>query len=334
MCIFELQVLRAADLTSFVDKQPFEYAADTGCLVSHLFELGYIARDALRCPKNWQYEICNSFNRLANDEEEDECLISLQCFVYVQILNIMDVHPDTCLAVAHNLKRLIYSASALIESEMVNIRAQLAFTGALKFLSQADCCCDSMWSLICASSKSFKSIPSFWQAVLCFLESQNFILNLEDEACGLIIDSLIQSLSNSSHELRSLCLSTISVLYQKTNQEVPKLLECLIRVEETLPTMENMRTLSMEIRKVGSLYKNATIDPWLRLVVPSFCFGLLHVKLSQLWDDARFVIMNIIDIKTSDDFLLNKFVSWLQIKDPTEKDTDNVNVESYGAYSP
>ena len=241
------------------------------------------------------------------------------------MLNTMNYSQNTCQSITRSLKRLIFSASSHIGTKEISIRTLFAFTGALEFLSQSGHCYGSLWSLVCASSEKLKFIPLFWKAVIAFLENQELILSYEDEAFEIIIDSLIQPLSNASHELRSICLRTIRVLYQKASREPPKLLGCLSVVEDTSPTLENVRSLSAEMRKMGSLYRDAAIDPWLYRAVPSFCFGLLHVKLSQLWDDARLVMLNVIDEKKSDDFLVDRLVSWLQARGLVVQTDDGAN---------
>ena len=294
---------------------PFEYAPNTSYLVSHLFELGHNTREALNCPRTWQNEIQSFFKKISADNEDGNKRNNLERFAYIQMLETMHFHRETSLVIANSLMRLMDSASETIKSGQRNFSVEVAFTGALKYLSQRNCCNNSIWPSICASSQFLRSMPFFWEAILCFLKSCKDTIEYEKESFNLIICSLTQSLSNSSHELRLICLSVFHMLYKRTNQEVPELLNSMVKVEETPPTLENMRLISMEMRKISAVYKCTPIDSWLHLAVPSFCFGLLHVKLSKLWDDVQLVIEKVLDANTCDTFLIDKFISWLQIKD-------------------
>lgn len=248
------------------------------------------------------------------------------------MLETMHFHQDTSLIIANNLMRLMDSASETVKLGQRSLGVEVAFTGALKYLSRRNYCNDSIWPSICASSQFLKSMPYFWEAVLCFLDSRKDIIKCEKESSGLIIISLTQSLSNSSHELRTICLSVFDMLYKKTGQEVPELLNSMLKVNETSPTLENMRSISMEMRKLDAFYKCIAIDSWLHQAVPSFCFGLLHVKLSKLWDDVRFIVENISDANTCDTFLIDKFVSWLQIKGSAEAVVGNMHENGLISY--
>ena len=275
------------------------------------------------CPRTWQNEILSFFDKPTLDNKDNDKRDNLQRFAYVQMLETMHFHQDMSLNIGNSLMRLIDSASETVESGKRSLSVEFAFTAVLKFLSQRNYCNDSIWPSICASSQFLKFIPYFWEAVLCFLKSRKNTMSYKNESSSLVICSLTQSLSNSSHELRAICLSVFHRLYQEINQEELELLNSMIKVEETPPTLENMRQISMEMRKISAIYKRTAVDSWLYLAVPSFCFGLLHVKLSKLWDDVCSVIDKVFDANTSDTFLIDKLVSWLQVKGLAEAFVDN-----------
>ena len=100
--------------------------------------------------------------------------------------------------------------------------------------------------------------------------------------------------------------------------------------------MQTSRRISMDIRKLAQSYRESELDSLMQRVIPSYCFGLLHVRLTQAWDDATSVLAEMAKASIWEDVITGLVQKWLDGdgSDDERGDLDEespiLNIESDG----
>ena len=168
-----------------------------------------------------------------------------------------------------------------------------------------------IWSLLCQACSSLKEKQIFWEAVSNFLQNHIGKIDMADSESQSLIASLVPSLESPSHAIRSLALGIFGLLTNQRDGSVPEILETASSIEDTEPTMESMRYISMQMRKLATSYSSVASDPWLSRAIPALCFGLLHVHLAPVWDDVCSALKIICDTKVGEDLVCEAAFRWL-----------------------
>ena len=130
--------------------------------------------------------------------------------------------------------------------------------------------------------------------------------------------ALVRNLSCPSHSVRRPSLCILQRLYRIEHENDSETLALALLIEDTALNLQTARTLSMHIRKLAANYTSSVSDQSLKQIVPRFCFGLLSVKLSQVWDDASAALRDIASSNEGEDDVARLAFSWLEI--PPERD--------------
>jgi hypothetical protein len=96
-----------------------------------------------------------------------------------------------------------------------------------------------------------------------------------------ITDQLQQNLSYPSHLIRSTSLRIFKHVMNITSPSANDLLEAMLAIENTPRTVENIRSISLAMRRLSTL-SSSEYDK----ILIAFCFGLLTVNFAPLWSDA------------------------------------------------
>src|SRR6266516_4877372 len=136
-----------------------------------------------------------------------------------------------------------------------------------------------------------------------------------------LVEALSRNLSSHSHTLRWLSLQILNMLYSIGHTTSSELLSTAIAIEETPLTLMTARHASMCVRKLASEYSASSLHPWLQVAIPRFCFGILTIKFSQLWEDSCLVLKEISGAKTGEEIVTQQAFEWLNY--PTDIEISN-----------
>ena len=142
-----------------------------------------------------------------------------------------------------------------------------------------------LWPQLCSQSSEVVNMARFWSNLVRYLDVCHGS-DLDGSHVEALQQSLLQCLTLPSHEIRESALDILQRIYTMRGQQVPPLLLTAITIESTPISLETSRTISMNIRKLGQGYNNASSDPLIQRAIPRYCFGLLHLKLTAAWDDS------------------------------------------------
>ncbi|CUS08070.1 unnamed protein product, partial [Tuber aestivum] len=134
----------------------------------------------------------------------------------------------------------------------------------------------------------------FLQGVIDFF-SLSTAEKLTDSALVSMVDKLITSLSSSSHDIRSHSLRCLELLRVATSpqRQVSSVINTAQIIESTPLEISNARNISLYIRRLAGEYSSVAMGSWESRIVPHFCFGLLTVHFSPVWDDATSVLLRV-----------------------------------------
>lgn len=167
-----------------------------------------------------------------------------------------------------------------------------------------------LWTDLCIRSAQMLNLPAFWTSLTRYLK-----FCPPTEANGPHIEqlesTLLQALTIPSHEIRQAALDVFEMLYKLRDRPIPSVLSTAIMIESTPISFETSRRISMDIRRLVQGYNDPGLDSMMQKAIPSYCFGLLHVQLTQAWDDASNVLAEISKNSVCEEAVTNLVQRWL-----------------------
>ncbi|KAJ9665174.1 U3 snoRNP protein [Coniosporium apollinis] len=274
-------------------------------------------QSALTCPQPWQEYMLNEFrsnHKPTGNNTTDVELASL-CNGYLETLKVTGMEPHLSTKFRGRLLELLQSVlSSPPDTTENDYWAKFAAGHCFTYWTAVNSTQDSelnLWLLLCQNSGRFCRMPAFWKAMLQYLRPRANQLDFGESHTTVLVNNLVRCLASPSHELRSLSLDILKVVMVAKSKEEPEALSIAIVIESMPLNIETARTVSMHIRRLATSYKTACSDPWLARAIPSYLFGLLHVKFSQVWDDACSALKEICDLKDGEDVVSEIAFSWL-----------------------
>jgi U3 small nucleolar RNA-associated protein 20 len=176
-----------------------------------------------------------------------------------------------------------------------------------------------LWVPLCNASPDLVTLPRFWSNLLCFVKKSK-PADLQGPHMETLEDSLISCLSVSSHPIRQNALDILQQIYMRREVAEPESLAAAITIESTPISLDTSRSISMNVRRLAAEYGKITNDDLIIKAVPAYCFGLLHVNLSQAWEDATEAISSICQSKKGEDAVMALAQLWIDGKTSSEDD--------------
>ena len=268
---------------------------------------------ALACPKAWQEHIVGVFEQ-AKTEKTDHLIF--ECNAYLETLKYMSVDTFMTEKIMRTLDDMVRQSlqEPIHSTEWRRFSLGAGLEALAKFHTTTAAYQEHTWAQLCSASKTFGAMPLYLEALNIYCETVDVRLlspNLDD-----LVSALVNNLSTSSHTLRIASLRLFDTLHRRIHQKEADIIQTAITIENTPLDLQSARTASMHVRNLAALYKTVSADPWLSRAIPHFCFGLLTVKLSQLWDDSVDALRDICETKIGEETVSNISFRWLEISEP------------------
>ncbi|KAK8153561.1 armadillo-type protein [Phyllosticta citrichinensis] len=165
---------------------------------------------------------------------------------------------------------------------------------------------NELWGALARSSNVLMHYPIFADSTLKYLRSNEKSFNVDGDDLDTLTNSVIESLGSPSHKLRTSGLDILQRIYSaKHDGQESEILSIAILIESMPLNIETARNVSMNIRRLAMAYKNSSSDPVLARAVPTYCFGLLYVKFTQVWEDSCNALKEICETKEGEDIVSN-----------------------------
>ena len=302
-------------------------------------------KDGFTLPQSWQDQIVSKFERLevqpfpeqgalydrSPKTWHDRCLPKYNALL--EVLGCTKVHPSTSARLAEILLRKLKlalrpsSSLAAEEAHFIVGRGFTAFSAMIRGVSGPD---KALEPLLRAAAPRYARLPNFLEALLAYEKSLKHSPTPasavskqlgnsgqeDDSEDDLLTKCLIGNLSTDSSELRLLSLRLLEHIYSNENGFNSDVLTIMIMVEQTPLDLTTARSASMHIRKLATLYSQQTTSPWLKLAIPSFCFGMFSVKFSQIWEVASGSLKQIAETKDGEEAVAKLAFGWLETPSP------------------
>ncbi|GIZ48693.1 hypothetical protein CKM354_001174300 [Cercospora kikuchii] len=160
------------------------------------------------------------------------------------------------------------------------------------------------WPALCRRSPELASLPAFWTNLLSYIKGYK-PTNVQGEHIRVLEDVLVSSLCSASHSIRQDVLDILQELYRLRGLEEPSILATAILVESIPISLEAARSISMNIRRLPPQYTTLSSGDVMQRAIPTFLFGLLHLNLSQAWEDASEALAAISQNKVGEEVVIN-----------------------------
>ncbi|QSZ35764.1 hypothetical protein DSL72_006886 [Monilinia vaccinii-corymbosi] len=318
-------------------------------------------KDAFFLPQSWQGQIVSKFERLEQQpfpEQvspatynrspttwHDRCLPKYNALL--EILECTAVHPSTNARIAEillrKLKLALRPSSSLApeEAHFIVGRGFSSFSRMTKGAGEVD---RALEPLLRAAAPRYARLPNFLEALLGYKASlklspkpDNGKTSEEEDKSDLeaefdlLVRSLVENLSSESNELRLLSLRLLEHIHDTDHGVSSEAISLMIMIEQTPLDLQSARSASMHIRKLASIYTSQMAIPWMKYAIPSFCFGMLTVKMAQIWEDASAALKHIAESKVGEEAVAVLTFKWLETPSvrwsgppaPIEKDQNN-----------
>ncbi|KAK3652729.1 U3 snoRNP protein [Elasticomyces elasticus] len=167
------------------------------------------------------------------------------------------------------------------------------------------------WPQLCELSATCFTRRRFWTNLLRYA-SISKESTLSATYTPVLEQSLIKALSLPSHEVRERSLEVMAKLYELKGVAVPEAVSTALAIETTPISLASSRAISMNIRKLAVDYQHSAEDALIRQAVPTYCFGLLHLRLAQAWDDAISTITDLCKDTRAEEVVISLAQAWLE----------------------
>lgn len=165
-----------------------------------------------------------------------------------------------------------------------------------------------LWPLLAASTDGGNI--TFWKALLSLAENNAATLDFSGDHAVRLKQGLLRCLGSPSHELRLVALGLTEILASDTEERRQAVATASI-IEQTPVNLETQRSISMRIGQLAKLYSNVASDEYLGEAIPTYLFGLLHVRLASVWDDVCSALKVICETKEGESYVLRIAFEWI-----------------------
>ena len=174
---------------------------------------------------------------------------------------------------------------------------------------------------LCYASARVLPQITFWRNLRQYVQLLS-PSSLDGEHMETLKESLVKCLSMPSHDIRECALDIMLKLYEGRGHEMPSALATAALIESTPIKLDTSRAISMNIRRLSAGYAEAESDSLLQKAIPAYCFGLLHIRLSQAWDDAVQTLADIAKSLTGEEAVISLAQSWLESSPDAPEDIE------------
>ncbi|EKD20618.1 uncharacterized protein L3040_006343 [Drepanopeziza brunnea f. sp. 'multigermtubi'] len=293
--------------------------------------------DGLVLPQSWQDQMVSKFERLevqpfpeqsspynrSPKTWHDRCLPKFNAFL--EVLDCTKVHASTNARIAEILLRKLKLAlrpSSALAPEEANFIVGRGFSSFSRMTKGTGAVDRALEPLLRAAAPRYARLPKFLEALLDYESSLATVPESKyaprakechsDHDVDLLVASLITNLSTDSHDLRYLSLRLLDHIYSTEHGSGSQCLSIMIMVENSTLDSQAVRSASMHIRKLATMYPSEPADSWLKQAIPAFYFGMLTVKLRELWDQVAASLKLITETKPGEEIVAKLAFAWLE----------------------
>lgn len=260
---------------------------------------------AIQLPQAWILALSNRIDTSDSGLKPDDRFV----YRHFAITEMLQFTSDIEMITRYNAK-----LGDVLQSSHLTGQKLVFFLGRLldhKLSQRSLADASSIWKHICLNCDSLVLRPSFWSATLKFMTANPQALDLAEANISKFVGSIHSALQSPAHDIRMPALSTLAMLQTKKAGSLPEILNVALTIEQTPPSMETFRSMSMHVRKLGLLYASFASDDWVSRAVVSYCFGLLRVKFAPVWEASVSALKELSENKDGAAIIGELVLQWL-----------------------
>ncbi|OAG11326.1 uncharacterized protein CC84DRAFT_1106724 [Paraphaeosphaeria sporulosa] len=306
----------------FVVQKSQEYGDQLAVILPSLYEHNIVPKDTLQAPSDWQNTMNKRLQQLPTldfDSEGSQRAL-YDCNAFIDAIGSFVLSSEQ----KQTISKYLYDALAksLENGDKLAMNTKTFATGnGFQYLVRDASLQQSLvqlWPALCkAASTNGNSTLAFWNGLLALAERNKASLNFSGDHIDSLKQGLLRCLGSPSHELRLVALGLFEILASDTEERRNAISTASI-IEQTPVNLETQRSISMRIGQLAKLYPNVAADEYLGEAIPTFLFGLLHVRLASIWDDVTSALKAICETKEGEAYFLRIAFEW--ISQPTDHD--------------
>ncbi|KAK0895105.1 U3 snoRNP protein [Friedmanniomyces endolithicus] len=296
-------------LRKFTSEQWQTYEIDIYHILPHLASA--FSGMKLKVPASCQSALSDQIASLASGGESSETDIA-KAHALLAAMPYLELGEQTLQELSLSLEKVI--DHALDVSSAVSVPYRSLALGpclerrlAMQKVSPAKA---HWWPRLCALSEEHFTHAGFWANILRYLTICDSAAP-ETSYSLMLEQSLVQALALPSHEARERSLEVLAKLHEVKGGSIPDGMRTALAIESTPISLASSRAISMSIRKLAIDYQQSGENGLIRRAIPTYCFGLLHLKLAQAWDDAISTIIDICKDPRAEEIVVSLAQGWL-----------------------
>ncbi|KAH9864552.1 hypothetical protein J1614_010487 [Plenodomus biglobosus] len=305
----------------FIAQKSHEHGPELCAVLPHLYHSGSLAHHAVQLPDRWQSMFHEPFEMLAASNEQDEVsYLTYHCNALLETIGVTGTSQETNTSIRKSLRELLERAVNADKDQPVRTVDTFATGKGFKFLvtkSGDKSIATDLWPLLCEASSVHGHSLVFWDALHVLFQQYNDSVSMIGPHMNTLKRSLMQSLGSPSHDLRLTAIFVLEIIAGRT-EALRSIISIAKLIEQTPLNLENQRAISMRIGQLAKLYPEVCTDDWIGAAIPTFCLGLLHVRLASVWDDTCMALKAMCETKEGEQVITQTAFEWLSFPDAEE----------------
>jgi U3 small nucleolar RNA-associated protein 20 len=169
----------------------------------------------------------------------------------------------------------------------------------------------NLWPSLCSVSTIYGHYLPFWNAMLSLAQRNKANPVLQGSSSESLRPAIMHCLGSPSHEMRLAALGLLDIITAGQNEQLRDVMNAALIIEQTPLSLDSQRVISMRIGQLAKLYQDVSTDDWIGEALPTFLFGLLHMRLSSVWDDVCSALKIICESKDGEAHVSRIAFLWL-----------------------
>ncbi|KAL5424359.1 hypothetical protein PMIN06_005408 [Paraphaeosphaeria minitans] len=300
----------------FIVQKAQEYGEQLSVILPSLYEHNIVPKDPLQAPFAWQNSMSNRLEQLSTldpDSESSQRAI-YDCNAFIDAIGSLALSSEQKQSITKCLYGTLKTSLEDDDDKLASSTKTFATGNGFQHLVRDASLQQSLvqlWPALCkAASTNTDSTLPFWNGLLALAERNKSSLDFSGDHVASLKQGLLRCLGSPSHELRLVALGLFEILASDTEERRNAISTASI-IEQTPVNLETQRSISMRIGQLAKLYPSIAADEYLGEAIPTFLFGLLHVRLASIWDDVSSALKAICETKEGEAYFLRIAFEWI-----------------------
>ncbi|KAJ4375289.1 U3 snoRNP protein [Neocucurbitaria cava] len=274
----------------FIAQKAHEYGQEVCVILPQLCQSGVVSTSSLQPSERWQANLNEPFKRLLQPSGNEAELVHTisYCNALLDAIDVLGIPQEKIHGIWDVLGELVKRTINAHHAKSIG-RVDIFATGnGLHFLIEKNIdpsLAISLWPSLCQASGIYGHALSFWRAMRTLLGREKAGLPLEGPHMEPFKRALLQCVQSPSHDLRLTAIYILELIAGRS-EELRNIISVAMLIEQTPLDLGNQRSIAMRVGQLAKLYPPLCTDEWIGEAIPTFCFGLLYVRLASVWDDT------------------------------------------------